>query len=379
MVLGKRSKKDEIKYDMTKKIEEVKRKITLLKAKLFNKGIDPEDTRTIQVHKDVKGNFRDYYISNPYLQENISYTNVNALIEDYEHNKFVYKGLVGSANNAFGIIEANVPLSEIVSSPEGNVKLQEMLSQENATAVRDKYYDKIGEEKETGSYFTKPEFTLGTIQKGENGEFVFSSETTTETEEMMTRDREETKREELMRNKESVEINFGGGMVIAKQDCWLEQGKGIQFAGTNRDALFYRYSPGKPIETEDKKYVYIGQTEIGEGKVLNQNSGEPIQFVSPFKYRNVVLWTDGQNLIQYFLDKKLSGLNMILGEVFTNQNFKATIEKGEQIFAGGITIDEEGKCKKIDNIPETVKKAVEEYWEHLKEKSENKIIDIKER
>lgn len=191
---------------------------------------------------------------------------------------------------------------------------------------------------------------------------------------MLQQEREEIKREESMRNKDSVQIDLGGGMVIAKQNCWLEQESGIQFAGINDSALYYKYTPENVIQTDDKKYVYIGKTQIGEAKSTEANPDKPIQFVRPFTYENVVLWTEGKNLIQYFLEEKLNGLNLTLGEIFTNENIKNSVKEGKQTFIGGITKDNEGECKMIKNIPETVKKAMEEYMIQKENKREDKII-----
>ena len=169
MHIIERTKKQEIEYNKAKRMEKLKRNIALLKAKLFNKPISPDDPRTLQAHKDAQGNLRDYYVANPYLQEGTSFNCVTPIIE--EINRYVYRGIVLGADNATGIIESNVPLEEIVASPSGNIKLQEMLSQENAVAARDRYYGKIGEPQgpleKHSTHFGKPDFPLGTILKGE--------------------------------------------------------------------------------------------------------------------------------------------------------------------------------------------------------------------
>jgi len=365
-------------YNKMKKQESLKLKWTLLKAKLFKRNISPDDTRTLQAHEDSQGLLRDYYISNTYLQNGASYTCVNTVIEDLENNRFVYRGMLQGADNAIGIIESNVPLSEIVASPDGNIKLQEMLSVENATKVRNQYYRKIGEKQEPlenhSTFFGKPDFALGTILKGNKGEFTFSSGISEDIEEMLCQEREEMKREERMRNEESIEIDLGGGMVIAKQNCWLERESGVQFAGINDSALYYKYMPENVIKTEDKKYVYIGKVQIGEIKNVDANPDKPIQFVRPFTYENVVLWTEGKNLIQYFLEEKLNGLNLTLGEIFTNENIKNSTKEGKRTFIGGVTKDNEGECIKINDIPETVRKAAEEYIIQKENKKADKII-----
>lgn len=379
MQIIERTEKEQKKYERTKKMEELKRKWTLLKAKLLGGKISPDDSRTLQVHRDAQGNARDYYVSNPYLQDNSAFIAVNPIVEDYEKNRFVYRGIIQGADNAIGVIEANVPLSEIVASPDGNTKLQEMLSEENAEKIRDQYYKSIGEElgplKGHMAHFGKPDFVLGTILKGEKGQYTYNSQIAEDIEELLQQERESLKKQKLMRDKDSVVIDAGGGLVVSEQECWMEQGKDIQFAGINRDALYYRYMPKAPIQTEDNKYVYIGKTQIGQATKVNQKSGEPIQFVSPDVYENVVIWTEGKNLVQYFLDKKFAGLNFVLGETFTNFNIEK-VEEGKELqkYLGGITIDENGECQKVENIPETVKNAVESYLEKMKDEQEKSNI-----
>ena len=76
---------------------------------------------------------------------------------------------------------------------------------------------------------------------------------------MLDREREEVKKDKSMRREDFVKIDLGNGVVVAEQDCWLEQGKGLKYAGINQDALLYEFSPEKQLQTKDKKYhVYIG-------------------------------------------------------------------------------------------------------------------------
>lgn len=78
--------------------------------------------------------------------------------------------------------------------------------------------------------------------------------------------------------------------------------------------------------------------------------------------------------MQYFLDKKFAGLNLTLGEIFTNQKLKeAELKSDEHTFIGGITLDEFGECKKSEAIPETVKKAIEDYEEQRNGRQNNII------
>ncbi len=378
------NKKEQRKYKQIRRIEEIKKRWTLLKAKLLKSKIDPKDTRTIQLHKDKQGMLRDYCIANSYLKKKSAYMSVDSILEDHQNHRFVYRGLVLGADNAIGILESNVPLSEIVASPNGNTMLEEILSEKNATKVRDQYYQAIGEKlkplKGHMIYFGKPDFVLGTISVDEKGQYTYSESIKADIEKRLQKEREQDKKKETMRDKESVVIDLGQGMVVSKQNCWLEQGNEIQFAGINKDALYYQYIPKQPIQTEDNKYVYIGRTQIGKPTKIHQQAGEPIQFVSPDIYADVVLWTEGKNLVQYFLNKKCEGLNFALGEAFTNWNLEQ-IQRGEeqQRYLGGLTIDENGECKIIQSIPKSVKEVVETYFEQKgneQEKNTN-IIDFR--
>jgi len=376
-ILLEMTKKREKEYNRRKKLEEFKRKLTLFKAKLLRGKISPDDTRTIQVHPDTSGALREYYIKNPYLQEESCFGSVLKLKKDFQNNNFVYRGIVKGADNAIGILQSNVELSEIVSDPHGNVLFQEILSQENAEKRRTEYYDKIGESQDRvkghDSYYANPDFVLGTILKDKNGKFTYSSEVGQDVEQLLADEREEDKKNELMRNKESVEINVGRGFVIAKQNCWLEQGKKINYAGINASALYYKYEPQKVLKTDDNKYVYLGTAQIGEPKKVKEE-GAPIQLVTPFVYEDVILWTEGKNLTEYFLNKKLEGLNLALGEIFLNERLKDADYQEEESFIGGIVLDENGKCKSTQNIPETVRETIKEYRKNKQQEKTNKII-----
>lgn len=149
----------------------------------------------------------------------------------------IYKGelLSPPPKNTIGVIQFKVQLSEIVSHYDG--MFQKILSQQNAEKRRDEYYSKIGESQERLeghiTYFGKPDFVLGTILKEKNGKFTYSSEVSQDIEQFLFDEREED------------------------------------------------------------KYAYIGSAQIGEATAKKQDSG-PIQFIRPFEYEDVVLWTDGK-------------------------------------------------------------------------------------
>ena len=359
------------------KLEELKQKILKLKNK--NKTLSKDDTKTIQAHKDVNGELRDYYISDYKSESKAKFTSVVKIKEDYEKHIFIYQGVVLGANNAIGILESNIPLDEMVSNLEGNLKFQEMLSEEYASMARDTYYKKIGESLELPenhyTYFTKPTFALGTFLRLEDGHYTFKSEISNQTEEMLKKEREEAHRKEMLTNKDFVNRDFGGGMVQAIEDCWMNQEKnGFSFNGINKDALYYQYKPFYSQKIEDK-YVYIGTVQLGEA--TSQKESKVIQIMNPYVFPNVVLWTERKNLIEYFMEEKYNNLNFTLGEMLTNEWIENS-KKGlkEQSYIGGLVIDENGLVKNVDTTPEVVKEFVETY---LEQKTQIKIIDLASR
>ena len=202
MQLIERTKKEQKSYDKQKRKEVFMKNLTLLKARILKTKLDPSDTRTIQVHSDTEGKMRNFYISNPYLQTNANFTCVSSILEDYENNRFIYKGMLLGADNAIGVVEFNVPISEVVADPNGNVKFQEMISEENALGVCQRYWDKIGENAEKikghSTYFGKPDFVLGTLLKRENGTFEYTDTIDDTVEKMLAQDRESARQKEML-------------------------------------------------------------------------------------------------------------------------------------------------------------------------------------
>ncbi len=385
MQIIKRNPREERNYERLKKKEEFKRDFTLLIAKLLKKQIDPEDTRTIQKHIGAGGGI-NYYVQNNYLQGTANFTNVQTIIEDNENNRYVYKGMITGANNAMGVIESNVPLRDIVASPYGNIEFLKMISEENAMKMCHEYYQKIGEPTKPldnhSTYFGKPDFVLGTILKDDKGKFSYSSNIQQDIEEILKKDRKNKERNKLMRDEDSVELDLGGGMVVAKQDCWINPGKNISFGGINNEALYWKYMPDLPIAIENGKYyIQIGTMQIGESKSTKKDN--IVQFINPYIYENVVIYTKGKKLIQYFLNNKLDGLNLTLGEIVNTYNVEKCkkdasklnndVELQNPIIIGGIEIDEYGEVKKCENIPDEVIQEAKSAIEKKKEKNNNII------
>ena len=367
--LTERQKKE---FKKRRRKEKIKKAVTILKAKLFRKGLPKDDTRTIQVHPDINGNLTEYYVSNPILQESVRYGSVTAIKEDYENKRFVYLGIVSSADNALGIIESNVSISELVANPYGNDKLFEMLK--NAEEVRDYYYDKIGEYRgpDEGhiSHFFKPTFILGTIVKQEDGKFYYNSQSSPDIEKMLEDERNRNKKEELLREESAVEYKLGKSAVVAKRDCWIDQNNGLEYAGINMDALFFKYKPGKPVKTKDGKYVYKGSIKFGEKRFISDSNNKSFEIVNPIEYKDVIIWTDGYSLLQYFMDKKFEGLKWSLGELFTTSRIELS-KANKDNFIGGLRINENGICEFDKTVPATVRFA-ESMLEEEKEENNQK-------
>lgn len=387
-MLVEQTKKQQKQYDRAKKKEEKKRDATLFWAKLFKKKINPQDTRTLQIHKNVTNGI-SCYIASAYLNEGANISDIQTMMEDVENQRYVYKGMMAGADNACGIIESNIPLSEILASPEGNTTLLEMISKENAVEVRNQYYQKIGEPVEPLEnhmlYWGKPDFVLGTITRDPKGKFSYYSDIMPDIEEILQKEREEIARKEKMRDKESVEMDLGGGIVIARQDCWLEQGKEIAFAGINSEALYWKYSAVKPMPIEEGKYyIQIGKLQIGKSTTSNPKHNEPLQLITPYVYDNVVLFTEGKKLIQYFIANKYDGLNFALGEIFHTGNLKRLQENQEElesdskpILVGGITMDENSCVKKATDIPKSIREWLNDNQEEIKKESA-KIVKFRQ-
>lgn len=354
-----------------KKIEELKKKLEMMILK--RKKLSPDDTETIQKHPNATGDF-DYYIKSETLTSKASFRQVGAIIEDYEDSHFVYYGYSSGADGAVAVLETNVPLDTIIASPDGNAKLREMLEEEYASRKRDEYYNQIGEEtkpyKSRNSFQGKPDFPLGTLMLNKQGFYEITDKVSQEVSEMLATDLEKRRKSELLRSQSYVEKDFGGGMVLVNMDCWLDQREKLAYAGINMDALYYRFVPEKMLPTTDGLFAYFGKVTLGEKKAAKEENSKTMKVINPFNYSNVVIWTKKEQLVEYFLNKKYANLTQVLGEIFAFSNLE-TAELGayREKYLGGVTIDEEGICKKETVIPETVKRLAEEYYEQQNQKS----------
>ena len=82
--------------------------------------------------------------------------------------------------------------------------------------------------------------------------------------------------------------------------------------------------------------------------------------------------------MEYFLNRKYANLTAVLGGIFAFGNIEtAELGANSEKYLGGVTIDEEGICRKENVIPETVKELAKEYYEQQNQKSN--IIDFGEK
>lgn len=368
---------------LVKKAERIRKRM-LFMSKLLGRKLEPFDTSTIQVHNDEQGLARDYYISDRYLRNNSKFLGVRQIIVDDENRRYAYIGMVPGADNVYGVLESNTPISEIVASPYGNIMLEQMLSEGYATNARDSYYGIIGEETKPlehhASFFGKPDFALGTLIRHKNGRYAIEPQISKEVEQILREERKTIERKEALRDKTSIVRDLGGGLVISEVDCWMEQGKQIQFAGINHDGLYYRYTPqGNPIKNSEGQYVYVGNIQIGVPAEKNVGAENIVQIIEPFTSENVVFWAENENLIKYFLERKHKGLNFALGDIFTDYNLSISTEKAQDgyKYLGGITVNKEGECVREKKIPDSVLQTIREYIASRNEgKDKNNLIDL---
>ncbi len=362
-----------------RKLEELKKKLKTMLLK--RKTLSPDDTETIQKHPNAVGSF-DYYIKNPSIKTKAVFRKVTPVIEDVEKHHFAYYGYSDGANNAVAVLETNVSLDTIVRSPDGNAKLREMLEEEYASHKRDEYYNQIGEEtdpyKGHHSFYGKSDFPLGTLKLNEQGSYEITDEVSQEVLEMLATDLEKRRKSELLKSQSYVEKDFGGGMVEVNMDCWLDQREKLAYAGINMNALYYRFVPEKMLPTTDGLFAYFGNLTLGEKSSSKEEKTNTIEIINPFNYSKVIVWTKKEQLMEYFLNRKYANLTAVLGEIFAFGNIEtAELGANSEKYLGGVTIDEEGICRKENVIPETVKELAKEYYEQQNQKSN--IIDFGEK
>ena len=350
-----------------KRLEKLKEKLKNLSKK--RTILSPDDPNTVQARRDGQGNMRDYYILTPGLQQGIAYNSVLPIIEDYENHYFAYRGLVLGADNAIGVIESNIPLNEIVANIHGNKLLQDMLKEENAKTKRNKFYETIGEEikplKNHLLFFGKPDFPLGKIIKDEKGKFTEEA-SSQKIIDLLVKEREEQARQEDLRDSKSIILKAGPDLIVSEQDCWLEQEQDkFVYSGVNAEAIYYSFKPEASLKTSDGYYAYIGEVTIGEEKQKVQKEGKTINInrTKPYHYSNIVVWTQYQPLIKYFMEQKFNGLSEILGKMFMIHHLNNTPKESvQEKYIGGLSLNELKHCIKVTNVPDSVRKTVLNYF-----------------
>lgn len=360
-------------FDRIQKREETILKISLVFSKLFNKKIKSDDNRTIQKHKDAGDGF-SYYIASPYLQDKSSFNSVNEIIA--ENGRYVYRGVVGGADNAIGLIESNVPLEEIVANPYGNETFLKMLSESNATKVRNEYYKNHGlsTEKLEGhwTYWSNPNFVLGTITKEKNGRYSFDDSIGTDIEERLAKEREITQKKETLQNPEDIAIKISPDMVVAYEGCEIYNGKfGLGIKGVNSEGIAYSYDIFYTTKTEDHSVLSIGNLQVGYDSKITREKGKQ-KLTKENEYFNVAIWSQDQNLIQYFIKKEQCEFVRAIGELITIEKLEG-LNTEEVMELGGITLNSEGECVIENQFPQSAKDAIQQY---LEEKNKAKILSF---
>ena len=340
-----------VNQDYDKKVQKAAKaaKRKFFWAKLLNKQLDPNDKDSIQAHPDGAGNFREFYIANPYLQsELLRYSCVHPIVSDPENGEFIYYGL-GCLAGSF--LESNVSINDIVASPQGNLLFQELLK--NSIFTREKYYQEHNLTS-SASVLNSPSFILGSLTKAPNGKFSMSFDVSDSAQEKIDNWNNEMQRvEDLTLDNDSP---IRGISINHAIDCWFEQSKNgsISIAGTNSVNMPYTFS----IDFSKKlgnMYAYSGNVQIGKIKTIQDE--DTVRFVQPFTYDNVVLWTSGTSLPE-LVGRKLDNneINFALGDFFTYSRLeKVHSQDSDCSFAGGIIIDEQGHCKVTDDTPDTLK------------------------
>ena len=92
---------------------------------------------------------------------------------------------------------------------------------------------------------------------------------------------------------------------------------------------------------------------IGEEKQKVQKEGKTINInkTKPYHYSNIVVWTQYQPLIKYFMEEKFNGLLEILGKMFMIHHLNNTPkESAEEKYIGGLSLNELRDCVKVDRI-----------------------------
>ena len=334
-------------------------------AKLLHKQLDPSDEDSIQAHPDGQGNYREFYILNPYLQASLlRYSCVHPIVADPQNSEFIYYGL-GPLAGAF--LASNVSINDIVASPQGNLLFQELLK--NSIFTRDKYYEEHNLTP-SPSVLNSPAFVLGSLTKSPNGKFSMSFDVSDSAKEKIDNWNNEMQRvEDLTLDSDSP---IRGIPINHAIDCWFEQSKNgsISIAGTNTVNMPYTFS----IDFSKKlgnMYAYSGNVQIGKTTTVQDKEQNQVRLVQPFTYDNVVLWTSGTSLPELVGGKTNNNkINFALGDFFMQSRLKKMHSPDSDFsFAGGIIINEEGHCKVTDDTPDTIKDLLAKHTLDVKQKS----------
>ncbi len=312
-----------------------------------------------------------------YLDDVAIYKEVTPLIEEQDNHYFAYGGFVATAGDTLGVIETNEPLSEILKKIDGRKKLIEILK--NAKEKRNEYYNQIGEsvlflEAQVDSY-SLPSFPLGNLHIDKKNKITISDKVSKELMLSLKKEYFEEKRKLLLRDEIYIKSQRETGIIMATQECWIEQNLRVSFHGINMEALEYEYVPEKMLITMDNLFVYIGSLTIGQGKLITAIDSNITEMISPYYYENIVVWTERKQLMEYFLEEQYAGLSLALGNIFwQNMIDKTEPKEFSERYIGGLKITQEGVVDKTNIVPESIIMAAQEY---LKNKNKRcRVIDV---
>ena len=360
-------------FDRNQKKESNRLKRLLFFSKIFNKKIKSDNKITIQKHPDAGGRF-SYYVASPYLQDSTGFSNVLEFVT--KDGRYGYKGVVGGADNAIGVIESNVPLEEIVASPYGNEVFFKMLSESNAKKTRDEYYKKNGlsTERIEGhmTYFANPIFVLGTITKDEKGKYSFNQYIGEDIEEKLYKEREKNEKRKGLRNPNDIYME-SGSMVIPYEGCEIYNGSnGLGIKGVNSEGIAYSYDIFRTVKTDDG-ILSIGNVEVGyDDKEKHEN--EISKYNPENMYYNVAIWSQTDNLIKYCIRQDECGFVKAIGDLITIDKLEDLSKEGIMEL-GGIILNQEGTCLTVDKFPPDVAGAIQQYLEN-RDKGNSKILQF---
>ncbi len=323
-----------------------KRKASNILKRITNSKISSNDQYTIQGKANGKEH-TDYYIENPLLQYalgNPSYCSVRVLHKNEEKNIYVYIGVVKGADNAIGMLQTDKPIEEILSSPQGNDLLTQILQKDYAEKQLQASWKEQGiVENEKDIRFFQPSFNLGNISSKHNY-FEISSEITPEIKKLLETEKEKAgKIQERISEKDVLFKN--GEMVIG--NAYIERilnnkSNAKNYKGSNSRAVPYTYSNVKLLKQTDNSYFYIGKLSTGNNKKTNESKKIISLENNEMVYNNTVI--ELPKPLDVIITEYHLEINSAIGQAFSDDNLKSHTEALED----GTTYTYAGKIEQFE-------------------------------